>query len=498
MRTFSTILAAICCSVAVSAAETPLKVYDIAVAVDKPAQTLDIAIDLNMADYKPGRDRELIFTPVIIGTASQDSLELEPIVVAGRNRWYYHLRQGVLDSGDARIYRAATTERITVREQVPLEPWMDHCTVEMRSQTANCCSPAVTVPGHGPDPEAGLTELAVIDMERHEPTGDFVFAPPVDDAPVEKNIEGKAFISFVVNRTELKPDYMVNRREIGKIINSIDQVRNDPDAIITGVHIKGFASPEGSYTNNVRLAQGRTATLSEYVRDLYRFEPGVVTNSYEPEDWDGLRRYLTDSMDYRIEHRPQIIALVDSMMEPDLKDRTIRMKYPADYAVILKEIYPWLRHSDYTVRYRIKVFNTLPELQRAYDTDASRLRPVDFYTLAQQYPAGSDAFNDVMLRAVEVYPTDPMINLNVANVYLQRGDIDTAQKYLGRAGDSPEASYARGVAAARDHNWEAARRYFETARAAGIAQADSYISEIDDLDKHHDVTITATLTKNIK
>ena len=44
------------------------------------------------------------------------------------------------------------------------------------------------------------------------------------------------------------------------------------------------------------------------------------------------------------------------------------------------------------------------------------LRNVDFYTLAQSYPEGSDEYCDVFETAVEVYPDDPMINLNAANI----------------------------------------------------------------------------------
>lgn len=168
----------------------------------------------------------------------------------------------------------------------------------------------------------------------------FVFAPPVDEGPVIKSIEGSAFITFVVNRTELKPDYMVNRRELGKIINSIDYVRNDSDATITHVHIKGFASPEGPYDNNVRLAKGRTETLRRYVRDLYSFADTVVTKSYEPEDWGGFRKYITDSMQFDIAHRPEILEIIDGPLGLDEKNRQIQRRFPADYRVILKQIYP--------------------------------------------------------------------------------------------------------------------------------------------------------------
>ena len=54
---------------------------------------------------------------------------------------------------------------------------------------------------------------------------------------------------------------------------------------ITSLSIKGYASPEGPYANNERLAKGRTEALVDYVRNLYSFPAGLATTSWEAEDW---------------------------------------------------------------------------------------------------------------------------------------------------------------------------------------------------------------------
>lgn len=491
-------LAARCCATAFAAGAPAPKVYDLAVAVDDAAGKVSVDIDLAMSDIKLKGDQEMLLTPLIINNAGTDTLELDPIVVCGRNRWFYYVRQGVLDvNPDARIYRAGKADHVHITDVVPFEPWMGKSTVELRQDAATCCNTPEPVPGTSPH---GFTELARIDTERPALIDEYVFAPPVDDAPVEKNLEGKAFVSFVVNRTELKPDYMVNRREIAKIINTIDYVRNDKDAVITGIHIKGFASPEGPYSNNIRLAKGRTATLTEYVKDYSRkhfnLPDSIISNSFNPEDWPGLRSYITDSLDFDIKHRREILTLIDSDIEPDLKDRMIKTEYPDDYKVILKEIYPWLRHSDYTVKYRIKVYTDIKELNRLYASDASRLRPVDFYTVAAQYPEGSPKYLEVMKKAVETYPDDPMLNLNAANIELMAGNYDRAQSHLHKAGKSPQASFARGVLAAKRGDYAEAEREFKKAKEAGIVKADGYINSIKAVKDHHPVTITIETTKN--
>ena len=107
--------------------------------------------------------------------------------------------------------------------------------------------------------------------------------------------EGSAFIDFPVNRTEIHESYRNNTAELNKILATIDAIRNDADTRILAVTIKGYASPEGPYERNVELSKGRTETLKEYVRRQYSFPDGLLSTDYEPEDWQGLERYVAHS-----------------------------------------------------------------------------------------------------------------------------------------------------------------------------------------------------------
>ena len=471
-----------------------LKVHHLDVAVDEQAEKVTIDLTLNMASIKPGIDREVVFTPVMISAGATDSLELPEITVAGKNRYFWHVRND--DAEDAaRVYRGGAKGLVNYSQTVDFEPWMGQSTVEMRLESATCCNSPERIDGPS---RHGNVELAQIDTRRPDLLAEFVYMRPADAGPVMKQIEGKAFVSFVVNRTELKPDYMVNRREIAKILQSIDFVRNDSDATITHVHIKGFASPEGSYSNNVRLARGRTETLRRYVRDLYHFHDTTVTTSFDPEDWGGLRSYVKDSLNYRLENRAGILEIIDSNLEPDPKDNMLKQTYPADYQVILKEIYPWLRHSDYTVKYRIREYADINEIRRVFAADPTRLRLVDFYTLANTYEEGSPEYFEVFETAAKVYPDDPVANLNAANIAMQRGEYDLAQSRLLKTGHTPEAEFARGVLAACRGDYRSALELFETAKAGGIEAAGRYIDSVNAIRNHYPVKVTVEMESEKK
>lgn len=475
-------------------ASTPeLKVYDVDVTVNEQARTLNMVLELNMKDFHIPQNGEAIYTPVILSKDGNDSIVMAPFRVCGRNMWYRYLRNGDLDTGTAPIYRSGSKEMVTINQTVPLENWMlDYGTVEVRQQCATCCRTPKLIPGNSQWDNVLVARLHPIAPDQDF---DYVFAPPVEEGPVTKSVEGRAFVTFVVNRTELNPNYMINPQEIRKILNSIDIVKADPDAIITEIHIRGYASPEGPYDNNVRLAKGRTETLAKYVNSLYKFEPGIMTTSYDPEDWGGLRAYVKDSMNYNLSNRAGLLAIIDGPLGFDAKDAALKAQFPQDYEVILKQIYPWLRHSDYAVNYQIKVYTDLENLMRLYNTDPSKLRAVDFYTIAQQYPTGSPEYLAVMKKALDVYPDEPMINLNVANLYLQEGDFDAAQSCLLKAGQNPYANYARGVMAAKRGDYRDAEKWFKLAKEGGIEQADKYLTRVQEFINTNPVDILIPTTK---
>lgn len=428
-----------------------LRVSDIK--VNRVGDELVVALDINPRSVNPGRDKEVTFTPVVRATESTDSLVLPTVTIAGRNRYYTHVRNNDMPQG--RVYPAWSDEAIAYRAEVPFEAWMNRCHIDMKQDLANCCQK----PEIGPE-----TPLARLDFVRPPFQPDFRFVELTGDSAIELTAEGRAYVDFIVNRTEIRPTYRRNRIELAKIIASIDKVRDDTAAVITRITIKGYASPEGPYDNNVRLAMGRTASLKEYVRQYYNFDPELMSTDYEPEDWAGLRAWVEQCT---LPHRAEILQIIDSPLAPDPKNSEIQHRYPEEYRLMLDSIYPALRHSDYTIKYRIKAYATVEELLQVYATAPERLRPVDYQRIAAVYPTGSDRYKEIMLKAVEIHPYDSKSNLNAATIALQAGDLAKAAEYLDRAGDSPEAVYTRGVLAGMNGDLERAAGLFDQAAGMG-------------------------------
>ena len=419
---------------------------DVALTRNDALMSLDMTLDL--ADFDLDGNRVAVFTPALI--KGSDTLALQPLGLYSRTRWYQYLRAGERPLGgpDEQSMRYGDRPDTLVYAQTfAYADWMNGADLWLLRADYGCCR-------------------TLKDADRARLTGWMQYLPafryvrPVADSLKQRELSGRAYVDFPVNRTEIYPDYRNNVTELTRIIATIDSVRADADVTVRALSIKGFASPEGSYANNERLARGRTAALKQYVRQLYRFDDAFIQTSYEPEDWDGLReRVLADAA--TLQHRDAILAIIDdTTLDPDAKDARLKRTYPDDYAVILRDIYPALRHSDYRIEYTIRTYTDVAEIRRVMQTAPQKLSLNEFFLLAQTLEVGSAEYNEVFETAVRMYPTDEVANLNAANAAMSRKDYDAAARYLDKAGAGPEAVYARGVYAAMRGDYEAATAAF--------------------------------------
>ena len=86
--------------------------------------------------------------------------------------------------------------------------------------------------------------------------------------------------------------------------------------------------------------------------------------------------------------------------------------------------------------------------------------------------------NEAFDIAVRMFPSDPAANLNAANASMQKGDMAAAKRYLEKAGDSPQADYARGVWSAINADYMKAKGYFSLT-ADSIPQVKEALSIVE-------------------
>ena len=440
------------------------------VTVQRDGGWMTVGMQMQLSDFDMNGDRVAVFAPVLVN--GTDSLAFDPVGLYSRIRYIQYLRNDRRPAGGDKETSYRYADRPATREfvqTVPYAEWMNGATLYLRRADYGCCNALIDETFA---PLAAWREIAYTPV--------FRYVTPTAEAVKMRELAGRAYIDFPVNRTELYPDYRKNPAELAKIIATIDSVRNDKDVTVKRITIKGYASPESPWDNNTRLAKGRTATLKQYVQNLYHFPEGFIETDYEPEDWAGLRAFVETS---NLPHRQEILALIDDpSLEPDPKENKLKKTYPDEYKFLLETVYPGLRHSDYTIEYTIRQFSDPEEIRRMMAEAPQKLSLNEMFVLAQSLEAGSDEYNDVFETAVRMFPDNETANLNAANAAMQRRDFAGAERYLNKAGDSDDAVYARGVLAVLTGDTAQAVTLFETA-AGRLPEAADALAAIREITK---------------
>ncbi len=419
--------------------------------VELTPASLSLSMDIRLDSLRLPSQGQVTLTPALRGEGEE--ARMPQVVVSGRRqeidaerRGKRHTARGVTELRR----RNGTAQAYTYTAQLPAESWMRNSDVVLYADLCGCG-----------DPVSGQRSLV---WKLRDPGLEYVRP---EARPKRYELAGSAYIDFPVDRTELHPDYRRNPQELMKIVNTVNKVKEDRNATITSIEIKGWASPESPYDHNAMLAEGRALTLKDYVRGLLDLGDSLFTVSSVPENWQGLREYVEGS---RLAHRAEILALIDSDMEPDAKEAQIKKTYPAEYQTLLEDCYPGLRRSDYKVAYTVRSF-TAGEAREMLRTDPGHLSLEELFLVAQEERPGTEEFNEVFATAVRLFPDDPVANLNAACAEMEHGDMQTAGQHLQKAGDSPQALNARGVMAYRKGDAEGAERLFRKAAEAGCQTA---------------------------
>lgn len=432
--------------------------------VAKEHGLLKVGMNVHPRDYRLSYNQRMEVTPVLKSLDSNDSIALPGFIVAGRNAFYDTERA---EDFGGKILRSGHGDAYGYQAEAEWQKWMDHSRLELQGRSSGCCG----VP-NGPAEDVPMADL---DWRPATFTPRFHYDVPQAEERKMRRIEGKAYVNFPVNRTEIYPDYMVNPVELRKITNSIDTVRMMADATVKSITLTGFASPEGPYSNNVRLAKGRTEAVKEYVRGQYTFPASVFHTNSVPEDWEGLRDSVAVSI---LPDRVQILEFIDHGNVPiEKRNDELRRRFPSSYAFLLKHVYPSLRHTNYAIDYELRTYTDINEIRRVLKEHPQNLSLNEFFLAANSYPVGSKEYDNVWETAVRYYPDNDIANLNAANSAMNEGNIKYARALLSRVSDNPSATYARAVLDAIEGRYEQARTGMESVQAT-VPEAKEALEQI--------------------
>lgn len=300
------------------------------------------------------------------------------------------------------------------------------------------------------------------------------FIMPEREETKRRMIAGRAFLDFPVNETIIYPKYRRNPQELRRICNTISHALFDKSIQVTSISLHGYASPESPYSNNTRLAKGRTAALMQFLRNKYKVSESLFHNQFTPEDWINLRGFIATEGRRRVKgdiwyenasiletpeapacvrnNRDELLRVIDLDMDADEKELLLkRVAGGEPYKWLLKNVYPGLRHTDYIVEYVVRSY-PVKESKRIIYTHPEALSVEEMYRVAQSYDEGSDGWFDALTIAANQYPEDKTANLNAACACVKLKRLTDAKRYLKGAGDTRQARYLADIIKAMEGN----------------------------------------------
>jgi outer membrane protein OmpA-like peptidoglycan-associated protein len=413
--------------------------------------------------------QSVVLIPELEDTLTQRSVVLPMIFLNSSNQQIYFERHLKDEYPDALALHKKRGENLDIDylRTVKYEPWMENAVLKLLKQSCACNN------------QKNRGELVLGSFNKKKPEIQLFpiyLVPPADNSQKVREEKGSAFLCFEVNKWDIKPDYLTNPVELQKIFNSVNMVKSDSDVTIRKMTFEGYASPEGPNDRNLVLSQNRTEALKNYVSKTH-FTKGIkVESSGKGENWEGFIKYLRNHP-----HTPQrdrLLAIALSNKTPDEKEQQMRKETPEGFLYAVRNAFPSLRCTNYTVVYTVRPF-TLEESERVFETRPVNLNLNEIYRLADKYASNEEKYYSIMRKASLIFPNDSYINLTMAFLAIKRGAADEAAEYLSKVKNCPEKTLNEGIVAYMKGDMGRAVKLVQQASQQGLSQAAQQLKEFE-------------------
>lgn len=282
-----------------------------------------------------------------------------------------------------------------------------------------------------------------------------------------------ADILFLINQANIR-DSELRTGQMTGLHERIQSANADSRQEITEINIQSYASPDGSYDFNKKLAEKRENATKGYMdKQLKGVTFGELTADFTPEDWEGFRRLVSES---NIQDKDLILSVLSMYSDPEEREREIH-NLSSVFEQLAEEILPKLRYSRISAKINVigksdeeiaQVFASNPSeltvdeiLYYATLTDSPEKRAQIYSTAAELYPTDYRTYNNLGMaqyqlgdysaanasfaQAARLAPASAEPQMNLGLSALNAGNFADAQSRFGNAAGVPELGEALGV-----------------------------------------------------
>ena len=276
----------------------------------------------------------------------------------------------------------------------------------------------------------------------------------------------EANIKFLIQQATLRKSELANN-SVQEFVKMLEKINADREGLnLENVEVSAYASPDGGFSINDRLANERQRVSEQYVNDeLKKIKMDAnVDAKYTAQDWDGFQELVKAS---DIQDKDVILRVLSMYKDPEEREQQIK-NISSAFSELAEGILPQLRRSRLTINYETVGRSDDQILQQIKD-DATKLS-IEELLYGAALKEDLNAKEDIYKLAAEIYPNDARALNNLATIQYARGNYDAARQYIQKAqsiaGTLPEAQANLGMLALRSGDVKTAEQLIAGATGA--------------------------------
>lgn len=262
----------------------------------------------------------------------------------------------------------------------------------------------------------------------------------------------EANIKFLINQANLRKSELKNN-SVGEFVKLLKEINKDREGLnLQNVEIQAYASPEGGFKFNDKLANKRQNVSEKYVRKEMK-SAGVEGNldaHYTAQDWKGFQQLVQAS---NIQDKDVILRVLSMYKDPQEREQQIR-NMSEGFRELADAILPELRRSRLIIHYETIGRND-EQIKAQYNEDAAKLSADEllYYATLEEDAAKKE---EIYAKTAQLYTNDYRPLNNQAVMAFNRGDEAKAKELLAQAitksNNAAEANATLGLIALKNGN----------------------------------------------
>ena len=249
---------------------------------------------------------------------------------------------------------------------------------------------------------------------------------------------GVSKINFVLGKAKVDEKDPESVRNINTIKEKLQAIINNQFATLKSIEIVGYASPEGSYRQNLSLAKSRTDLILKDVAGS--LDPSIakyvdLTSKSVVEPWSKVADMVREG-------DPELATYIDGLVYKysDTHDMIIphMRKHKKYRGILLQEVLPSLRKVEYTLNYsefrKLKDF----EIWDRYNARTEEISRYEYWRLIDTAPDSLTRYN-LINEGLEKYPNFTYVANELAVKLIRKDSVnlEILKPSLGRKAPAP-------------------------------------------------------------